>query len=117
MPRPTPPAAEASSAPGGRSLTLAEVVSDQGDNCVQRFALVGAVGLEHDPAAFARSEHHHPHDALGVYLAPITGERDLALIMARQLGELGRRPGVKAQLVDDLNFLLTHRLDRRRRAA
>src|SRR5271155_6134153 len=74
------------------SLTLAEVVSDQGDNCVQCFALVGAVGLEHDPAAFARSEHHHPHDALGVYLAPITGERDLALIMAPHPGELGRRP-------------------------
>src|SRR5271170_3771953 len=112
----TPRVAGASTAHGGRSLTLAEVVADQCDNCVQGLALVGPVGLEHDATAFAGGEHHDSHDALRVYLAAIASEGNLALIVARKLGELGRRPGVKAQLVDDLNFLLPHRSDRRRYA-
>ena len=47
-------------------------------------------------------------------LLPNARERDFALILGRELGQLGRGARVEPQLVDDLNFLLLHRSDRRR---
>ena len=61
-----------------------------------------------DPRALGGGEHHHAHDALCVHPPSVARKPYLALMLAGELGELGRRPRVQAQLVDDLNFPLLH---------
>ena len=68
----------------------------------------GPLGLERHLRALAGGEHHHAHDALGVDAAAVARHRDVALVLRRELRELGRRARVQAELVDDLNLALLH---------
>src|SRR5947207_12821317 len=98
------------------SLPLTKAITDQRNERVHRLIFVGALRLERNAAALAGGEHHDPHHALGVHLAAVAGQRYVALVFRGELRQLGRRPGVQPELVDDLNLLLPHKWDRPRRA-
>jgi hypothetical protein len=60
-----------------------------------------------DHGAHAGGQHHHAHDALGVDAA-VARLMNIAGKTAGQLGELGRRAGVQAQLIADGRGGLDH---------
>ena len=101
------------SAPAGAArplgLFLAEAVGDQGREALDGLPLVGAAADDAQPCAARRGQHHHPHDALGVDLAPVAHQPDLALELRGERDEARRGPRVQAQAVDDRDLPLHHR--------
>src|SRR6185436_8583214 len=89
-------------------LPLVELARDQLLQRCERSFGVHPVGLDGDGGAFARGEHHHAHDALRVDAAAVARQPELALVAARDLGQLGRGPRVQAELVDDLYLSARH---------
>jgi hypothetical protein len=101
-PLPAPlPGLNAAAPRARRLLAFAELVVDERSDGVGRLLLVLAFGLEFDFGAEAGGQHHDAHDALGVDAAAVAGHEHLALEAAGQFRELGRRAGVKAQLIAD----------------
>src|SRR5437868_5874463 len=70
------------------SFALPEPVRDQRQNRFHSVLLVLAIGFHRDFAAKAGSQHHHPHDALGVDAALAAAHPHVAGVAAGQLGEL-----------------------------
>src|SRR4051812_46003032 len=82
-------------------LAFAELVVDESDDGGHRLRLVLALRLDLDLGAQACRQHHHAHDALGIDATTVPREEDLAAKAAGQLGELGRRARMQAELVTD----------------
>src|SRR4051794_21801262 len=68
----------------GLSFAFPELVVDQGDDGVERFLLLVALGLDAHFTAQARGQHHDAHDALAVDAAVALGDPDVAGVAAGQ---------------------------------
>src|SRR5450432_2664361 len=89
-------------------LPFAELVVDECHKRIHRLTLVFALGLDLDLGADPRGQHHHAHDALGIDAPAVAAEENLAAKASRELGELGRRARVQAELVIDPGCRLDH---------
>ena len=90
-------------------LTFAEPVVVQRNDGTESLRFIRTVGLDLDLTAEACGQHHHAHDALGIDAAPISAHVYVANESPSQLGQLGRRAGVQAQLIADFDGGLLHR--------
>jgi hypothetical protein len=61
-------------------------------------------GIDHDAAAPAGRQHHHPHDALAVDPLAVALQLDAAREATGAAHQLGRGPGVEPQAVGDLDL-------------
>ena len=84
------------------------LVVHQRQQGVHGFLLLRTAGFQLDGGTQPGGQHHDAHDALGVDAALAAAHPDVAGKAACQLGELGRGPGVQAQLIADGRTGLDH---------
>ena len=87
---------------------FAELVGHQRQQRTHRDMLIGSAGFKLNGTANASGQHHHAHDAFGIYAALAFGHPDLTGKTACKFGKFGRRPCVQAQLIADVGADLDH---------
>jgi len=85
-------------------VPLAEAVGDEGGEGFKGGFRVRAVGFDADAAAGRGGEHHQAHDRGAGDRLAFAGDGNAGIELLGKLDEFCRRPGVKAPIVDDLDF-------------
>src|SRR5687768_11732677 len=75
---------------------------------LERLTLVIALGRNRDPRAVGRGQKEDAQDTLGVDLLVAFAHLHIGAESCRGMNELGRRTGVQAELVFDLDFFGNH---------
>src|SRR5882724_266242 len=90
------------------SAPLVEAVGDQARDGREGALLVLPFGAEGQAAPLGRGHEQDPQNALGVHLFAVHDQGDLAAEAAGGMDELGGRPGMEPEPVDDLDLALDH---------
>lgn len=91
-------------------FVFAELVAEQRLDIEQSLFGISSSGIHLNRNAQAGSKHHDAHYALGIDALSSAGNENIAAEPAGQLGELGRRAGVQAQLVANYDVDGRHRV-------
>src|SRR5262245_33353744 len=89
-------------------LVFPEPAPDQLPQRIERGARVRTHRTHRNEGSLSGYQHEHAHDALAVDRLAVLLHLDLTLETVRRLHELRRRPGVHAELVEDLELGLTN---------